>query len=179
MINLSALTAPFLSLAFFCLSGCVNVPKGVSPVNDFEVDKYLGQWYEIARLDHSFERGLENISATYTLRDDKGINVLNRGYNVKKKTWKEAKGKAYFVDQSSVGFLKVSFFGPFYGAYVVFDLDENYQTALVSGPNKSYFWILSRTPNIPDNTLATLIKKAKDFGFDTDNLIYVNHDTPQ
>lgn len=166
----------FIGLIALILTGCVSHPKGVSPVTEFELDRYLGQWYEIARLDHSFERGLEKISATYTLREDGGVKVLNKGFNVKKQEWEQAIGKAYFVDDANTGFLKVSFFGPFYSSYIVFDLDPEYQTALISGPNKSYFWILSRTPSISDEDLSELVSKAEKLGFNTSELIYVNHD---
>jgi apolipoprotein D and lipocalin family protein len=88
------------------------------------LERYLGKWYEIARLDHSFERGLEKVSATYSLRDDGGVRVENRGFSQKKNTWKAAEGKAYFVRDSNEGYLKVSFFGPFYGSYVIFELDQ-------------------------------------------------------
>lgn len=158
------------------LAGCVRIPENVEPVANFSLERYLGQWYEIARLDHSFERGLSRVTATYTLRDDGGVRVLNRGYSEKDNTWKEAEGKAYFVEGPDQGYLKVSFFGPFYGAYIVFDLDhENYQYSLVSGPDKSYFWILARTPQIGDGLKKTLIAKAQARGFDTSKLIFVDH----
>ncbi len=165
-----------ICLITLVLTGCVSHPKGVSPVTEFELDRYLGQWYEIARLDHSFERGLEKVSATYTLREDGGVKVLNKGFDVKKQEWEQAIGKAYFVEDTNTGFLKVSFFGPFYSSYIVFDLDTEYRTALVSGPNKSYFWILSRTPSITDEDLSELVSKAEKLGFNTSELIYVNHD---
>src|SRR5690606_33878445 len=121
------------------LGGCLGMPKTVQPVNNFELDRYLGTWYEIARLDHSFERGLTRIQAEYSLRDDSGVRVLNKGYSVEKQAWQEAEGKAYFVESPDQGYLKVSFFGPFYGSYVVFGLDqENYQYAFVSGPDTTY-----------------------------------------
>jgi apolipoprotein D and lipocalin family protein len=136
----------------------------------------LGKWYEIARLDHSFERGLTRVTAEYSLRDDGGIRVLNRGYSEKDKEWKEAEGKAYFVQRTDQGYLKVSFFGPFFGSYIVFELDhENYRYALVSGPEKSYFWILARSPEIEKNLRDTLIAKAAARGFDTSKLIFVEH----
>lgn len=91
-------------------------------------------WYEIARLDHSFERGLEQVTAEYSLREGGGVQVKNRGFSNKKNKWSEAEGKAFFVGKASEGYLKVSFFGPFYGSYVVFELDkDNYQYAFVSG----------------------------------------------
>jgi apolipoprotein D and lipocalin family protein len=166
-----------LSIAWiFFLTGCVGIPDNVKPVDGFILEKYLGKWYEIARLDHSFERGLTRVTAEYSLRDDGGIRVLNRGYSEKDKEWKEAEGKAYFVQRTDQGYLKVSFFGPFFGSYIVFELDhENYRYALVSGPEKSYFWILARSPEIEKNFRDTLIAKAAARGFDTSKLIFVEH----
>ena len=151
------------------------MPENVLPVNNFEIEKYLGKWYEIARLDHSFERGLENVTANYSLRTDGGINVKNRGFLPAKNEWSEADGKAYFVNNSNEGFLKVSFFGPFYGSYVVFELDkENYQYAFVSGPDLSYLWLLSRTPEISEEVFNDFIEKSESLGFDTRKLVIVN-----
>jgi apolipoprotein D and lipocalin family protein len=156
--------------------GCVKIPNNVTPVDHFSLDRYLGKWYEIARLDHSFERGLTRVTADYSLREDGGVRVLNRGYAEKEQEWKEAEGKAYFVQDADQGFLKVSFFGPFYGSYIVFHLDhENYQYALVSGPDKSYLWILARTPEIDRGLMGKLIGKATTLGFDTSKLIFVEH----
>ena len=157
--------------------GCVAIPENVKPVDNFKLEKYLGKWYEIARLDHSFERGLTRVTADYRLRDDGGVSVLNRGYAARKKAWKEAEGKAYFAKRPDQGFLKVSFFGPFYGAYVIFGLDqENYRYALVCGPNKSYLWILSRSPKLAQDIVNILIEKAAAAGFETGKLIFVEHD---
>jgi len=162
-------------LALF-ITGCVGTPKNVNPVDNFKADRYLGKWYEIARLDHSFERGLTRVSAEYSLRDDGGIRVLNRGYSPGEGAWKEAEGKAYFVKRRDLGYLKVSFFGPFYGSYVVFELDHrNYQYSLVCGPDKSYLWILARDPKMDEGVKATLIAKASVLGFDTSKLIFVDH----
>jgi apolipoprotein D and lipocalin family protein len=159
------------------LAGCVNVPENITPVDNFNIERYLGNWYEIVRLDHSFERGLTSVSAEYALRSDGGLRVVNRGYSKKENKWKEVEGKGYFVDRKDQGFLKVSFFGPFYGSYVVFDLDrENYSYALVCGPDKSYFWLLARSPKIDDNLKKRLVDEAAHLGFDTDKLIYVRHD---
>jgi len=152
------------------------MPENVKPVDHFKLEKYLGKWYEIARLDHSFERGLTRVTADYSLQDDGGVRVLNRGYSLKENTWKEAEGKAYFVKESDQGYLKVSFFGPFYGSYIVFELDhENYQYALVCGPTKSYLWILVRTPVMKKEIKDTLTAKATKLGFDTSKLIFVDH----
>ena len=100
-------------LACIIISGCLGMPETVKPVNNFETAKYLGRWYEIARLDHSFERGLEQVTAEYSMQEDGGINVINRGFSPENKKWKEAIGKAYFVNSTDEGYLKVSFFGPF------------------------------------------------------------------
>jgi apolipoprotein D and lipocalin family protein len=167
----------FLMACVLFLTGCVALPENVKPVDHFNADKYLGKWYEIARLDHSFERGLSKVSASYSMRDDGGIRVINRGFDAQKQQWKEAEGKAYFVNGADKGYLKVSFFGPFYGAYIVFELDhENYQYSLVSGPNKSYLWILSRTPQMNQEIQKRLVEKAAALGFDTGKLIFVEHD---
>ena len=156
--------------------GCVGIPENVKPVDNFKLEKYLGKWYEIARLDHSFERGLTRVTADYSLQDDGGVRVLNRGYSVKENAWKETEGKAYFVKGSDQGYLKVSFFGPFYGSYIVFELDhENYQYALVCGPNKSYLWILARVPEMKKDIKDILTAKAATLGFDTSKLIFVDH----
>jgi apolipoprotein D and lipocalin family protein len=157
------------------LSACVSKPDGVEPVQSFDSARYLGKWYEIARMDHSFERGLSRVTAQYSKMPDGGIKVLNRGYNLERAEWKDAEGKAYFVEKPEVGYLKVSFFGPFYGAYIVFDLDrENYHYSLVSGQNKSYLWLLSRTPTMDEATKKRLVDKAQALGFDTSKLIYVD-----
>jgi len=159
------------------LMGCVGIPENVKPVDHFKLEKYLGKWYEIARLDHSFERGLIRVTAEYSLRDDGGVKVLNRGYSVKENSWKQAEGKAYFVKGSDQGYLKASFFGPFYGSYIIFELDhEAYQYSLVCGPNKSYLWILSRAPKMEEALRNALIAKASAAGFDTNQLIFIDHE---
>jgi len=160
-------------ILFLFLSGCAGIPENVKPVDNFKLERYLGQWYEIARLDHSFERGLSQVTANYSLRDDDGVRVLNRGYSEKEKKWKEAEGKAFFVKRPDQGYLKVSFFGPFYGSYIVFELDhEDYQYSLVSGPDKSYLWILARDPVMRDDLKNILLAKAATLGFDTSKLIF-------
>ncbi len=164
------------NLLLFFFFGCVRIPERVTPVDRFDIHRYLGQWFEIARLDHSFERGLSHVSAHYSMRDDGGVKVLNRGYSEREKTWKQVEGKAYFVQGDDIGYLKVSFFGPFYGSYVIFDLDrEHYSYALVCGPEKSYLWILSRTPHMETDQRNALVAKAAELGFDTQKLIFVDH----
>lgn len=165
-----------LLLLLPALTGCLGMPAGVSPVQPFELNRYLGTWYEIARLDHSFERGLEQVSAEYSLRDDGSIRVVNRGFSPETSTWKEAKGRAYFARKPDEGYLKVSFFGPFYGSYVVFGLDQAaYQYAFVSGPDTSYLWLLAREPEVPPYVIDEFRQRAGAAGFDVNQLIFVKH----
>jgi apolipoprotein D and lipocalin family protein len=167
------LCLPFI---FLCGCGSLGYPSTVTPVQGFELERYLGLWYEIARLDHPFERGLERITAEYSLREGEGVLVKNRGYSTSENTWEEALGKAFFVRGSDEGYLKVTFFWPFYGSYVVFELDkEGYQYAFVCGPDESYLWFLSRTPVVSDELRRRFEHQARSKGFDIDELIYVNH----
>jgi apolipoprotein D and lipocalin family protein len=164
-------------LLAFLLASCTGLPKGVKPVEEFDANRYVGTWYEIARLEQSFEKGLDNISAHYSLTEDGGLKVINQGRNQETGEWKKVEGKAYFIDQPTVGRLKVSFFGPFYGSYNIIALDkENYQYSMVTGQNRSYLWILARTKTLPKDTLNSLIEKAKRLGFSTDKLIMVEQD---
>ena len=165
-----------VAVAAVFATGCTGVPANVQPVGGFELPRYLGTWYEIARLDHSFERGLSQVSAQYSVRDDGGVRVINRGYSATKSEWKQAEGKAYFVGAADVGHLKVSFFGPFYGSYLVFDLDKDgYQHAFVSGPNTDYLWLLARTPTVSPALKERFVAMAQERGFDTSKLIWVEH----
>lgn len=160
-------------LLIAALAACTGMPKGVTAVDGFELERYLGKWYEIARLDHRFERGLSHVTAHYSLRDDGGVRVVNRGYDAQAEEWDEAEGRAYFIEGPEVGRLKVSFFGPFYGGYNILELDhEAYRHALVSGPSRSYLWILARTPTLETEILDALIARADELGFDTDALIF-------
>jgi apolipoprotein D and lipocalin family protein len=158
-----------LSLLF---AGCTGMPEGVRPGTGFQLDRYLGTWYEIARLDHSFERGLTDVGAAYSRRPDGGVDVLNRGYDAAKGQWKEAWGRAYFLDSPEVGSLKVSFFGPFYGGYHVFALDPDYRWALVAGHDHDYLWILARERQLPPTVLEDLLARVRQAGFATDALIF-------
>lgn len=145
------------------------------PITDFDLDKYLGKWYEIARLDHRFERGLQKVTAEYSIRDDGKVKVTNRGY--KNDKWKQAVGKAKFAQDEDTGFLKVSFFGPFYGSYIIFELDkENYSYAFIVGGNTNYLWFLSRTPTVSNELLEKFINEADELGFNTDELIFVEQE---
>ncbi len=167
----------YIMLLLLLAAGCVKVPEGVETVKGFEINRYLGKWYEIARLDHSFERGLTKVSAEYSLRDDGGVRVLNRGFNKKENKWDEIEGKAFFAGDEKTGELKVSFFGPFYASYNIIELDKSgYQYALVCGPDRSYLWILSRITKPDKKIVDRLVQKAESMGFDTFKLIYVEQE---
>ena len=163
----------------FCLvpflASCTSIPNGISPVGNFELDKYLGKWYEIARLDHKFERDLMSVTAEYSLLENGTVEVLNSGYSITKQKNVTAEGKARFVGDQSTGHLKVSFFGPFYGSYVVFELGNEYEYAFVAGPNKKYLWLLSRTPNPKQSVVDSFVSRAGELDFPIDELIMVNH----
>lgn len=164
-----------LLVACINLFGCTGYPETIRPVENFDIERYLGTWYEIARLDHGFERGLSKVTAEYALNADGTVKVVNRGYSAETNEWKQAHGKAKYADSPDVGYLTVSFFGPFYASYVVFDLSEDYEYAFVSGPNTNYLWLLSRRPEIEDSVYRHFIEKATSAGFDTSEIIKVQH----
>jgi apolipoprotein D and lipocalin family protein len=154
---------------------CATIPKGAEAVKKFNKEKYLGKWYEIARMDFRFERNLNNTSANYSVKSDGSIKVDNRGYNYKTKQWKQAIGKAKFAGDENVAMLKVSFFGPFYSGYNVIALDNDYKYALVAGKNLKYLWILSREISLPEDVKKNFLKIAEDLGYKTSMLIWVEH----
>ena len=165
----------FLSALLTAL-GCTGVPDGLQPVRGFQTSRYLGTWYEIARLDHRFERGLEDVSATYSMREDGGIRVENRGYDPAAGEWREAVGTAYLQGDPTVASLKVSFFGPFYGGYHVIALDEDrYDWAIVTGPDRSYLWFLAREKTISPARRDAMVAFARSHGFDVEALEWVAH----
>ena len=174
-----------LALAVFAvcstlgLAGCSTAaPSNVTAVEDFEIERYLGTWHEIARLDHRFERGLTKVTATYSRRDDGGVRVINRGYDEAADEWKQAEGRAYFRGDPTIGSLKVSFFGPFYGGYHIFALDHpDYEWALVSGQRRDYLWILARSPHLDRAITAKLVDKARAAGFAVDELIWLSQES--
>ncbi|OEE60873.1 lipocalin [Enterovibrio norvegicus FF-454] len=162
----------FAVLSLLLLTACQSVPDGVTPVMGFDEQRYLGKWYEVARLDHSFERGLSNVTAEYSVREDGGIRVLNRGFNTEDQEWSDAEGRAYFVDERDTAHLEVSFFGPFFSSYVVFELGEDYDYAFVSGYNTNYLWLLARTPTVSDALLAEFLTIAEEKGFNINEIIF-------
>ncbi len=157
-------------------TSCTTIPKGAVAVKPFYIDKYLGTWYEIARFDFKFERNMNNVTANYSVRPDGLMKVKNRGYNYVENEWKEAVGKAKFVEADNVAKLKVSFFGPFYAGYNVIAIDEDYQYALVAGKNTDYLWILSRQTTIPEEVKNDYLLEAQALGYDVSKLIWVEHD---
>jgi apolipoprotein D and lipocalin family protein len=162
-------------ISILTFTSCSSIPKGAVAVKPFDKQKYLGKWYEIARMDFKFERNLNNTTANYSLNNDGSIKVDNRGYNFKTMEWKQAIGKAKFVRDPKIAMLKVSFFGPFYSGYNVIALDNEYKYALVAGKNLSYLWILSRETSILDDVKQKYLKIASDLGFKTNELIWVEH----
>ena len=161
------------------LQGCsLSVPAGIRPVTGFNVDQYLGHWYEIARLDNLFQRGLVQVTATYSLRGDGSICVENAGWNVQKKQKKTIVGKARFVADEQVGHLKLSFWGPFYSSYVIFYLEADYSVAMVCGSSKDYCWILSKNKALSAEVLAKYLKIAEERGFAVERFIYTSGTIP-
>lgn len=156
-------------------SSCASIPKNASPVENFDVDKYLGSWYEIARFDFRFEKDMNNVMAQYSLNEKNNVTVLNSGYNYKKEEWVSANGVAKFRGDKNKAALKVSFFGPFYSGYNVIALDDDYKYALVAGKSLKYLWILSREKSIPKEIKTAYLKIAQDIGYDTSKLIWVEH----
>ncbi len=161
----------FIVIIIILLSSCMNTKKiDSTPIENFEVNKYLGKWYEIARTNNSFEKGCTNVTADYSLRNDGGLNVVNRCIaNGKEKI---SNGRAYFKNGQNKAALKVTFFWPFYGNYNVVYIDKNYRYAIVDGGTDEYLWILAREKTIDNKTLEMLIKQIVRYGFDPQTLIY-------
>lgn len=176
-MTLSRITFKYLSFSLLILvafSGCTGMPEGVEPVSDFDKSRYLGTWHEIARLDHSFERGLVDVTAEYSLRDDGAVRVINSGTDSETGEYKVAEGHAKFVGDEGTAHLKVSFFGPFYGSYIVFELDPNYRYAFVAGYNTDYLWLLARDTDISDDTRQLFTDRAQTLGFAVDDLVWLH-----
>ena len=154
----------------------IGLPEGAKPISNFNAARYTGAWYEIARFDYRFEKGLKNVVAQYSLNDNGTIKVINRGQDIKSGKWLQSTGKAKFVADEHEGRLKVSFFGPFYAAYTVIAIDEDYQHALVIGNDLDYLWLLSRAPDIPDEVRNDYLQKAAAIGYDISRLIWTTQD---
>jgi len=159
-----------------CFTSKKSSTASIPVVKDFDLERYLGNWYEISRLPNSFEKNLDRVTATYTLREDGKIDVLNRGFDSTKNSWKEAKGKAWIPDAQFPARLRVSFFWIFASDYKVIALDSvNYSYAMVTSGSKKYLWILSRTYQMDDESYTQLFQKAKEYGFEVDKLYKVSH----
>lgn len=173
-----AVLSLWLASGALLVAGCASTapPAGVTAVSPFDLQRYQGRWYEIARLDHRFERGMTNVSAEYTPQPDGSVRVVNRGYQPESGNWREAVGKGLFTGPSHVGSLKVSFFGPFYGGYHVVALDPDYRWALVLGADTEYCWILARDKALGAAARDAIVARAKALGVDTSALIWVRHD---
>ena len=159
------------------LAACsTGPPPGITAVAPFDLQRYQGRWYELARLDHRFERGLSDVSATYQPQPDGSVRVLNRGFDPAKGEWREAIGKALFTAAPTTASLKVSFFGPFYGGYHVAALDADYRWALVVGPDRGYCWILARDKQLAPAQRAAIVARAQALGIETSALIWVSQE---
>ena len=165
------LTITMLSLLFGC-----KTKSPLSTVDDVDLKKYMGKWYEIARFDHSFERNLKCVSATYSLQENGKVKVLNEGFNSKKEKWESANGIAKVPNSSKPGEIKVSFFRPFYGDYFVIKLDEEYKHVLVGSPTRDYLWVLSRSQSMDKETYNQYLIYAKENGFDVSKLELIPQD---
>ena len=163
------------SASLFVMNSCSSIPKGALVIQDFDQEKYLGNWYEIARMDFVFQKNLSNTTAEYSLNEDGTIKVVNRGFNYIKNEYVAATGKVKFAGDSNEGKLKVSFFGPFYSGYNIIALDSDYKYALVAGKSLKYLWLLSREKAMPQEVKEAYLKTAKDLGCDTSELIWVKH----
>lgn len=174
---LSTTTFKYLSFSLLiltALSACTGMPEGVEPVTGFDKSRYLGTWHEIARLDHSFERDLVDVTAEYSLRDDGAVRVINSGTDSTTGERKVAEGHAKFVGDDGTAHLKVSFFGPFYGSYIVFELDPDYRYAFVAGYNTNYLWLLARETNVSEDIRKRFTDRAGDLGFAVDDLVWLH-----
>ena len=173
---LSAIVLVFLIASMsYLMFGKLGIPDGMTAVTPFDAKRFAGTWYEIARLDHGYEKGMNHVTADYSLRDDGGFQVVNKAFNTKTGKWEASEAKAYFIDSPDVGRLKVAFSGPFYGSYNIIDLDQaNYSWAMVTGPSTQFLWILSRDRTLDNETMKRLVQKAIGMGFKLEKLVYVD-----
>ncbi len=177
-INYSLLVLAGIGIlsAVVACSSRKSMSNKVEVVKNFDADRYLGQWYEVARFDFKFEKDLKNVTANYSKREDGKIKVLNKGFNTVKNEWKESEGKAKFAGSENEAALKVSFFGPFYSEYNVVQLDPEYKTALIFGESTDYIWILSRTKTISEDTKKKYLDFATKHGYDLSKLVWTVQD---
>ncbi len=170
------LVTAILGLLLFKFCGLNNKRKQQT-IKQYNLQQYTGTWYEIARFNHSMEKDLTHVTATYSLKSDGTISVTNKGYlNNKNGKEKSVTGYATMPDTSNMGYLKV-YFSKWFGApYLILDLDTvNYQYALIGSTFNQFLWILSRTPNMPKQHYQQCIQTAKNLGYDTNKLLMVAH----
>ena len=158
-------------LGLFLLVGCSSKNPQLDTVKKIDLKKYLGTWYEIARYEHSFEKDCKNVTATYSLKENNEIKVINKCTNSINNKTKEAIGSAYSTDETNTK-LKVSFFWPFYGDYWILDIDNDYTYALIGEPSRKYFWILSREKQLSSNLKKEILNKLPNYGYETKSLIW-------
>src|SRR5436190_10416798 len=170
------LNAVLLVVSIGIFSACSNIPEKAKAIENFNVNRYLGVWYEIARTDNRFERNMDNVVAKYSLKSNGELVVFNSGYNYEKKEWKSITGSAKFRGDKNTAALTVTFFKPFYGGYNVIAIDKDYKYALVAGNDLEYLWLLSKEKSMPDNIKQQYLKLAGEIGYDTSKLIWVNQD---
>jgi apolipoprotein D and lipocalin family protein len=151
-----------------------NIPDGAVAVQPFDINRYLGKWYEIARLPSRIEKNIINLTENYSRINYDTFKVITKGYNTQKGEWTEMSGKIKFAAQKGVGILKVSYLGPFYAAYNVLDIDPHYKYALVSASNLDYLWILSRETSVPEDIKHQFLLKAMSIGFAVEQLEWMN-----
>lgn len=173
LLALAGATAATVFTAFYRRKH--SIPEKAEPVTPFDLEQYLGKWYEIARLDVRWERNLSDVTAEYTLMEDGRLKVVNSGYNYKKEQWERAEGVAQFVGEPDTAALEVSFFGPFFSGYNVIAIERDYEYALVVGRNTKQCWILSRTKKLPEEVRARFVTEAMKVGVRVNNLIWVDH----
>ena len=157
--------------ALFLFTACSSKNPPLQTVQKVELNKYLGSWYEIARYEHFFERDCKNVTANYSMMDEKTIKVINKCTKIQTNEKKEATGRAYAIDESNSK-LKVSFFRPFYGDYWILMLDENYKYVVVGTPSREYLWILAREKTISEELRNEILQKLPTLGFDTSKFIW-------
>ncbi|MCB0834506.1 MAG: lipocalin family protein [Bacteroidetes bacterium] len=152
------------------ISGCASTNAPLAVVGSVDLNRYVGTWYEIARFPHRFEKDLQCVSATYTLREDGRVTVLNKGRSIKDNSLRTAEVVAWTPDPKTSAKLKVQFFWPFSGNYWILDLDNEYQQVLIGEPGREYLWILARSKTLDEEVYLRLVQKASSMGFDTSKL---------
>lgn len=176
IVCIKTMKRSLLTVTSIFLVACIGVPDDIEPIDNLNLDQYLGTWYEIARLENKFEKGLSNVTAEYSLNSNGSIKVINRGYNDAQGDWQDITGKACFVDQANIAHLKVSFFGPFYSSYIVFELGEEYEYAFITGVDKNFLWLLSRTPDVKQSLIDQFLETAEKKNFNLGEIIMVNQE---